>query len=243
MKMSWVEKNKKISNRGDDYSGLESTLAVCNATGKILASLIIFQGKNFQSSWREEIALPNTFYRVTRNGWMETDVFADWFDAFADENKGRPMLLLFDRHMTHISIRVIQRALSDNIHLLKFPPHVTDILQPLDKCCFGPLKHKWEDKLNARINEFGLTKKVYKAEFFNFISSIWHNSMKKSNVIAGFVTTSIWPLNKERYDKSRFDIPLFEKYQKCLESEKPKSDWASYTNTAKKPSTVDFKKS
>ena len=128
MKMSWVEKNKKISNRGDDYSGLESTLAVCNATGKILASLIIFQGKNFQSSWREEIALPNTFYRVTRNGWMETDVFADWFDAFADENKGRPMLLLFDGHVTHISVRVIQQALSDNIHLLKFPSHVTDIL-------------------------------------------------------------------------------------------------------------------
>ena len=63
------------------------------------------------------MALPNTFYGVTVNGWMQTDVFADWFDAFADENKGCPMLLLFDGHMTHISICVIQRALSDNIHL------------------------------------------------------------------------------------------------------------------------------
>ena len=149
-----------------------TTLAVCNATGKVLDPLIIFQGKNFQSLWRGDMALPNTFYGVTVNGWMETDVFADWFDAFADKNKGRPMLLLFDGHMTHISIRVIQRALSDNIYLLKFPPHVTDILQPLDKCCFGPLKRKWEDKLNARINEFGLTKKVDKAEFVNLISSI-----------------------------------------------------------------------
>ena len=75
----------------------------------------------------------------------------------------------------------------------------------------------------------------------NLISSIWHISMKKSNVIVGIETTSIWPLNEERYDKSRFGIPLFEKYQKCVESEKPKSDWASYTNTAKEPSTVDFK--
>ena len=87
------------------------------------------------------MALPNTFYGVTVNGWMETDVFADWFDAFADKNKGRPMLL-FDGHMTHISIHVIQQALSHNIHLMKFPPHVTDILEPLDRCCFGPLKHK-----------------------------------------------------------------------------------------------------
>ena len=49
-----------------------------------------------------------SFHGVTVNGWMETNVFADWFDAFADENKGHPMLLLFNGHMTHISIHVIQ---------------------------------------------------------------------------------------------------------------------------------------
>ena len=124
---------------------------------------------------------------------------------------------------------------------MKFPPHVTDILQPLDKHCFGPLKRKCEDKLNARINEFGLTKKADKAEFVDLISSIWHFGMKESNVIAGFETTGIWPLNKEKYQKSRFDIRLFEKYQKWVESGKPESDWASYTNTAQEPSTVDFK--
>ena len=31
------------------------------------------------------MTLPNTFYGVTVNGWMEPDVFADWFDAFADK--------------------------------------------------------------------------------------------------------------------------------------------------------------
>ena len=90
--------------------------------------------------------------------------------------------------MTHISICLIQQALSDNIHLLKFPPHVTDILQPLDKCCFGSLECMWGYKLNARINEFSLTKKVDKAECVSLISSIWHIGMKKSNVIAGFKT-------------------------------------------------------
>ena len=63
---------------------------VC-ASRKVLDTLIIFQGKKFRSSWREDMALPNNFYEVAVNGWMETDVFADWFDAFADENKGRPM--------------------------------------------------------------------------------------------------------------------------------------------------------
>ena len=78
------------------------TLAISNATGTILHPLIIFQSKNFQFWWRGDKALPNTFYGVTVNGWMETDVFADWLDTLADENTGRPMLLLFDGHMTHI---------------------------------------------------------------------------------------------------------------------------------------------
>ena len=69
------------------------TLAVCCATGKVLDSLIIFRGKDFKSLWRGEMALPNTFYGVTVNGWMETDVFADWFGVCDHENKDR--LLLF----------------------------------------------------------------------------------------------------------------------------------------------------
>ena len=47
-----------------------TTFAVCNATGNVLDPLIIFQGKNFQSLWRGDMALPNTFYGVTVNGWM-----------------------------------------------------------------------------------------------------------------------------------------------------------------------------
>lgn len=50
-------------------------------------------------------------------------MFACWFDVFAERNKDQPMLLLFHRHMTHISIHE-QRVLSDNIHLLEFPLHL-----------------------------------------------------------------------------------------------------------------------
>ena len=50
-----------------------TTLAVCNATGTILDMIIIFQGRKFQSLWQKDMVLPNTFYGVTINGWMETD--------------------------------------------------------------------------------------------------------------------------------------------------------------------------
>ena len=134
------------------------------------------------------------------------------------------MLLLFDGHLSHISIPVVQRAIEENITLLKFPPHVTDLLQPLDKCCFGPLKQYWEKTLNERINIRGLSKAVDRAEFVNLISSVWHEGMNENNVIAGFETTGIWPLDTEKNDKSRFDPRLVAKYDERIKIGKPPLD-------------------
>ena len=52
-------------------------LAVCNAAGKVLDPLIIFAGKNFQSTWREKNALRNIYYGISENGWMDTRLFSD----------------------------------------------------------------------------------------------------------------------------------------------------------------------
>ena len=67
----------------------------------------------------------------------------------------RPLLLIFDGHLTHFSLEVIEKARREDITLLKLLPHVTDILQPLDVACFGPLKRMWEKVLKEWINEFG----------------------------------------------------------------------------------------
>ena len=74
---------------------------------------------------------------------MDTDVFSEWFEKFANENQERPLLLLSDGRLTHISLSVIKRAMEERIIIIKFPPHVTDVLQPLDVACFCPLKRPW----------------------------------------------------------------------------------------------------
>ena len=83
---------------------------------------------------------------------METSTFARWFELFKDMVKERLLLPLFDGHMTHISIPVMKTVLEEN----KFPPHVTDVMQPLDVTYFEPLKSAWENRLQWRINEFGI---------------------------------------------------------------------------------------
>ena len=57
---------------------------------------------------------------------MTTEVFATWFIKFAEHVKERPLVLIFDGHLTHISLQVIEYAIKENIIILKLPLHVTD---------------------------------------------------------------------------------------------------------------------
>ena len=58
------------------------------------------------------------FYGVSENGWMTTGVFAEWFNKFVALVTERPLLLIFDRHLTHVSIKVIEKAIKENITIL-----------------------------------------------------------------------------------------------------------------------------
>ncbi|XP_057301212.1 uncharacterized protein LOC130635762 [Hydractinia symbiolongicarpus] len=53
-----------------------TALGFCSAAGVVLDPLIIFRGKNMQSSWFGDMALPNTYYGKSENGWMDSEVFA-----------------------------------------------------------------------------------------------------------------------------------------------------------------------
>jgi len=44
-----------------------STLAMCSAAGDVLDPLIIFSGKNLQSTWKGQKALPKTMYGISDN--------------------------------------------------------------------------------------------------------------------------------------------------------------------------------
>ena len=105
---------------------------------------------------------------------MTTEIFAEWFGRFCDQATERPLLLILDGHLTHVSIGITEKAMSENIFIVKLPPHVTDKLQPLDVTCFGPLKRLWESTLNTYVRTFGASKGISKATFIDLLSGIWH---------------------------------------------------------------------
>ena len=78
-------------------------------------------------------AYPNTIFQVSDNGWITKELFFEWFKLFVQMIPPlRSVLLVLDRHGSHITIDVIEYARSNEIHLLCLPSHTSHILQPLD---------------------------------------------------------------------------------------------------------------
>ena len=57
-------------------SGRENltTMACVEHDGRVLAPLFIFAGKNFQNTWVGDKALPGTYYGVSENGWVTSEL-------------------------------------------------------------------------------------------------------------------------------------------------------------------------
>lgn len=140
-----------------------TVMAGISAGGEKLPPLILFKGKNLQSTWKADKAYPGTQYAVSPNGWMVTDVFNSWFCHFCEIIKQRPLLLIFDGHVSHISLELIEKARAEKVTILKLPPHTTDRLQPLDVCCFRPLKVQWDKRMVSHLRHG--SGKVDKASF------------------------------------------------------------------------------
>lgn len=85
--------------------------------------------------------------------------------------KDQKAILLFDGHLSHISYKIVKAAMDNKMELIKFPSHLTDRIQPLDKCVYGPVKTNWEadclwDSSNAETSKFKTNKEP-------ILSAIW----------------------------------------------------------------------
>ena len=190
-----------------------TTLAVANAAGKALPPLVVFQGKNFQFTWRSENSIPGTWYGCSDNSWLTSRLFAEWFGEFYKTVKERPILLSYDGHLTHVSVAVMQKACEEDITIIKFLPHVTDVLQPLEVMCFGPLKQEWHGVLERRSSAFGSREPIKKATFVQNFCDIWYKRLSESNIKSRFHSTSIFPVHSSKYPCQRCDTRLLKRYK------------------------------
>ena len=129
--------------------------------------------------------------------------------------------MIFDDHLTHFSINVIELAIKNNFILMKLPPHVTDIMQPLDIAMYGALKQKWDKVLNDHMGLTGPKNSIRPSDFMNMVSEMWHDAMPPKNSVRGFACTGIYPVDRSKFPLERLDVRLVNKHDEWVKAGKP----------------------
>jgi hypothetical protein len=74
---------------------------------------------------------------------VEAETFSNYFtrSLIGNIHPERPVVLICDGHTSHSGVGLIENARKENV-ILKFPPHNSHVLQPMDLRIFRPLKKK-----------------------------------------------------------------------------------------------------
>ena len=132
-----------------------------------------------QAMTRGEV--PGTLYGLSRNGWINSDLFYHWFThhflQYAPPS--RPLLLLLDGHSAHYSPSTLKLAAENQVIVFVLPPNTTHVAQPLDRGCFSPLKAAWR-KYCHEFRSKNPGRVVIRYEFCQIFSKAWYKAMTGS---------------------------------------------------------------
>ena len=191
--------------------GRTHTVLICgSAAGLVLPPLVIFPRVRMNEGLKVG-APPGTQFATSPKGWINSEIFLNWLDFFISFIPStRPVLLIYDGHSSHISIEVIEKARSNDIHLLCLPSHGTHVLQPLDVSVMSSFKlHFSKACREYLVNNPG--KVITENNISELLGKAWPQALTPNNLISGFVKTGIYPLNPSKIsDKELAPSTVFE---------------------------------
>ena len=88
-----------------------TVLSCASASGYVLPPVMVYPRKQSLPEKFKEGAVSNTLFVNSENGWINSDLFLQWFKFFLSNIPPcRPVLLIMDGHGSHVSINVIEVA-------------------------------------------------------------------------------------------------------------------------------------
>ena len=174
-----------------------TVIACFNAAGYAMPPTVVFDRKQI----RQELTygeIPGTTYAGTGNGWVNAEIFDSWFSKhfLTHAPSARPLLLLLDGHSSHFEPKVLRLAAENGVIIFCLPPNTTHLTQPLDKGCFSPLKVYWKEECQVYLSK-NPGKVVTRYQFSEIFAKAWAKGMTMKNIIGGFKTTGVFPMNRE----------------------------------------------
>lgn len=207
----------KPSSRTTSGPGREHTtiLSAVSASGHKAPPLIVFKGKNIWDSWiaDERNSFEGMSYAASAKGWMETEIFYNYFQKTLIPALGteRPVLLIYDGHSTHVNVKLVELARDNNIKILKLPPHTSHLLQPLDLAVFKSLKDTWDKELVVWQRR-NMGHKIPKKKFSELLGSVWKN-LSPDVIKNGFKKAGIAPVDRNVIPIEKFDPESLTRYE------------------------------
>jgi len=140
----------------------------------------------------------------TKSGWSDEACFFDYFkNVFIPNTKHlkKPLLLIFDGHYSHLSIKAVRLAIENDIHLLCLPSHSTHLLQPLDIYTLKYVKQQWRKLLWERNKS--TSKAIDKNDFVHMFSNLYNYALIPAHCSAAFAKAGIFPFDKRAIKNDR----------------------------------------
>lgn len=91
------------------------------------------------------------------------------------------VLLILDGAKCHLDSSIYMKAEEREIEIFCLPLNTIYELQPLDKSCYGPFEHYWDEELISYWNRF-LDRTLNKERFKAVFTPVWHKSMTITNI-------------------------------------------------------------
>lgn len=187
---------REYADRGESHTLLG---CIC-ADGSWIPPLIIFKGIRWNDNLKTD-CLPGALVKLSPKGWINTDIFVEWFQFFIRAiPPARPVILLMDSHASHINATVISLAKENDIYLFTFPAHTSHLLQPLDVGVYKSLKANWSKSLNNYMREHP-TEKPNRQNFHTLLNPAFISSFCHSNIMNAFRKCGACPFDKNAIPK------------------------------------------
>ncbi|KAJ8893634.1 hypothetical protein PR048_006234 [Dryococelus australis] len=153
-----MKPNKVVTVVGKKYvythtyaeRGITTPVLGCvSASGLSVPPIIIFKAVRMVDGLVENL-IPGGLVSLPKNGWINTDLFLEWFSHFLVNIPPQiPVILLMDSHASHLSPQILELAAKNVVHIGTFSSHTTHLLQPLDVGLYKPLRSYWKKELDA----------------------------------------------------------------------------------------------
>ena len=192
-----IKGTKKVRQISSGNKTQITVLGCCSASGQVIPPMVVFSGKKFNHDLADG-EVPSTLYGMSESGWMDQELFADWFSNHFLKHavSSRPLLLMLDGHSSHYTLELIRCAAENEVIIFCLPPHTTADSQPLDTCCFGPLKTYWSEACHQFMFA-NPGRVVSKFQFSKLFSQAWSKGMSIDNITSASRTTGIYPFNPD----------------------------------------------